>query len=117
MDPAEGLARLERMAQRAKERRAKAEVEERFQQAVEEAEQVRQELRAAQEHYLEGPPDGCRSCYYWNWTPWHGWTWHHGAAFKPEVRPWAEADGELVEFCTHYCHGPEGKPLPVIAYA
>lgn len=115
--PAEGLARLERMGQRARERRQAGEAEGRLQQFLEDADQVRRELRDSVLHFLAGPPDGCRHCWTWHWTPWHGWTWHHFGSHWIEVRPWDAADGEPTEFCIHDCHGPDGHPLPVVAYA
>lgn len=116
MDPAEGLARLERMGQRARERREKAEAEDRQREAVERVRQVRAELQAQLGLFLAGPPDGCTACYVWSRGKF-GWWWIHQRAINPQMRPWPEADGELVEYCTHFCHGPDGEPLPVIALA
>jgi hypothetical protein len=114
---ANDLDRFERMAQRSKERREKAGAEEQLQQTVDEAEQVRRELRDVAQHFLAGPPDGCRHCYTWHWTPWHGWAWQHCGGHWVKVRPWPEADNEPTACCMHYCHGPEGHWLPVVAYA
>lgn len=109
--------RLQRMGERARARRTQAEAEERAQQSADDAEQVRRELRDAAPFFLAGPPDGCRHCWTWRWTPWHGWTWHHFAGHWIEVRPWPECGYERTECCTHQCHGPEPHWLPVIAYA
>lgn len=76
--------------------------------------------------YLAGPSDGCSACYEWrlNWPSavYAGrrvWSWQHGAAVNPEMRPWPadDPDPHSVEHCTHACHGPEGYALPIIAYA
>lgn len=117
MDPAEGLARLERMAQRAKVRREKAEAEERVRQEAEDRDRVRAELRLAQEHFLAGPPDGCTRCYVWRRGKF-GWYWDHAEPINPVMRPIDDEEPEeLCEWCTHECHGPEGLPLPVIVLA
>lgn len=68
--------------------------------------------------YLAGPPGGCHDCYRWWRTPLGQWGWWHGAAIDPEARPcplWDDVVEPDVEHCTHACHGPAGKPLPVVA--
>jgi hypothetical protein len=120
VDPAEGLARLERMAQRARARREQDEAKERRQQEAEDQRRTREELRQRQEAYLAGPPNGCAVCYVWR-RGYIGvgfrWDWWHVEAINPVMRPWPDADDEPAEYCTHACHGPDGHPLPVIAYA
>jgi hypothetical protein len=105
------------MGERARVRRAQAEAEERARQSIDDTERVRRELQEAAPRFLAGPPDGCRHCWTWNWTPWHGWTWHHFGSYWIEVRPWPERDNEPTECCMHQCHGPEPHWLPEVAYA
>jgi hypothetical protein len=117
MDPAEGLARLERMGQRARERREKAEAEDRHREPVERVRDVRAELQACLALFLAGPPEGCAACYVWRRGKF-GWHWDHAAAVAPAMRPvddeWPD---ELCEWCTHFCHGPDGLALPIVALA
>jgi hypothetical protein len=120
--PAEGLARLERMGQRARERRAKAEAEERAQQDVYDAEWARQSLQDGVPAFLAGPPDGCTACYAFRWmyTGVLAWQWWHTFVVNLEVRPapaWDGDDPTPVEHCMCRCHGPEGLPLFPIAFA
>lgn len=121
MDPDEGLARLERMAQRARERREAAQGEERRKDLAEQAERIRGELREAQDRYLAGPPDGCIECYHWErqHAGLHGsWFWVHR---PPEEALWWEVyRGEKPEellTCHHACHGPDGYPRPIVLFA
>jgi hypothetical protein len=125
----DNLARFERMAQRAAERGASY----RAIQARERAEQEREweymqvnaeELSRQTPEYLAGPPDG--SAESWEWAQHPSWplsySWWHGAAIDPETRPYSPGADDPeppfpCEFCTHPCHGSEGLPLPLIAYA
>jgi len=123
----DNLARFERMAQRAAGRGASL----RAIQARENAERQREqeyvrvnaaELSRRSPEYLGGPPNDCAEC--WEWASHPAWpleySWWHGAAIDPETRPfalWEDGSEEPVEFCTHACHGPDGEPLPLIAYA
>lgn len=121
MDPAGELAHLERMAQRAKERRLKAEAEERARQQAEDRERGLRELLDQQHRVLAGPPDGCPYCYVWayRYTGVMSWNWWHDRVISPQMRLWPDDSPEpdLVEHCMCDCHGPDGYPLPVIAYA
>lgn len=122
MDPAEGLARLERMGQRARARRAVAEAEERRRQEAADREWHERIRQEAVQRFVAGPPDACTFCYMFG-EQYVGvgmrWDWWHVRTFRPVLRPWPEDDPEPVptEHCMCHCHGPEGHPLPVIAYA
>lgn len=121
--PAEGLARLQRMGERARDRRAAAEAEERAQWEAEEREREQRVREEAVALFLAGPPDGCSACYsfakvYLGAPP--AWTWWHTYNINPEVRPavsYEGADPEPVEHCMCRCHGPDGLPLWVVAIA
>lgn len=113
----DNLARFERLARQAAERRT---TDLRAQGVRDRA--AREEASRQTPEYLAGPPDGCGDC--WEWSP-HpsfplAYSWWHGAPVVHEVHPWALCeDGaeEPTDFCMHACHGPDGYPLPVIAYA
>jgi hypothetical protein len=120
--PAEGLARLERMGQRARARRAAVEAEERRQQEVEDRTRRERERQEAVNRFLAGPPNGCTVCYMfgqrYNGAGQFPWEWWHVTNVNPELRPWPDDDDpEPVEYCTCRCHGPEGYPLLTIALA
>ena len=120
----DNLARFERMAQRAAERREVQEESER-RAAAELWNQEYGPPAEARSHespgFLAGPPDGCRTCYAWQRHVMGGWYWMHQAAVDPVTKPFRLGDDDPeppfpCEFCMHHCHGPGGLPLPVIAY-
>jgi hypothetical protein len=120
----DNLARFERLARQAAERRArredsdsKAEDEQRARDLAEDAQQA-----LLSPEYLAGPPNGCRSCYVWRrHFKFGGWSWEHGEAIDPVTRPYPILEGyedpPPCEWCTHRCHGADGYPLPVIVLA
>lgn len=109
------LGWFERMARRAAQRSAEADTATSTARLLEEnAERVariRLELEASLDSFLAGPPEGCWYCFSWSRGK-IGWAWNHTGAIDPELRPWPEEEdgAELVEHCTHRCHGPEGFP-------
>lgn len=116
-DPAEGLARLERMAARARHRREIELAVERERFRAERLQRTRDELYAASDQFLDGPPAGCSYCYVWRRGKF-GWHWDHAGPVNPVMKPVDDLEPvELCEWCTHDCHGPDGLPLPVIALA
>src|SRR5881628_3325358 len=100
------LGWFERMSQRAKARSEAGATDEARQYWIDNSERIRDELHAHVEQFLAGPPGGCTACYAWYRHKYGGWSWGHGDPINPKVRPWPEADGEPVEYCTHSCHGP-----------
>lgn len=122
MATTDNLARFERLAQRAAARRKVQEEAERRAAAErwEEDYGAPAEARSKRSpEYLAGPPNGCHDCYVWRRHIMGGWCWEHQAAIDPVTKalPWGGYESEPCEHCTHKCHGPEGEPLPVIAYA
>lgn len=112
------------MGERARARRAQAEAEERAQREAEEHKRDQRDREEAVARFLEGPPDGCNVCYSFSKVYTGGplyWTWWHMTVVKPELRPvpprWDGDGDEPIEHCTCRCHGPDGLPLFMIAYA
>lgn len=124
----DNLARFERLARQAQERGASLRAIQ-----ADQAEEARREWELRRSHaevlsrqtpeFLAGPPDGCGECWEWDLHPTSplSYSWWHCAAINPEVRMTDlygdGGDPFEVEFCTHPCHGPDGHPLPLIAYA
>jgi hypothetical protein len=118
----DNLARFARLSEQAKQREAQRKQEEQREWDKEDAARARRgEARRAQLE-AEGPPNGCHECYVVRKSyPWTGefWDWHHVEAINPVERipdDWGGWEGPI-EHCMHACHGPNGEPLRVIAYA
>lgn len=119
----DNLARFARLSAAAKEReRVRREAESRAEAERWTREEAEAEQRSRQTpEYLAGPPGGCHTCYAWQRHVMGGWYWIHQVAIDPVERPfslWEDPEPPfLCEYCTHDCHGPDGLPLPLIAYA
>lgn len=119
----DNLARFERLASQAAERRRRGEDSESKAEdgwrSTEIAEEEQRSLLSAE--YRAGPPADCHVCYSWRrHVKFGGYSWTHGAPINPAVRDfalWDDGNPEPCTFCTHACHGTEGYPLPVIALA
>jgi len=70
------------------------------------AERAEYERRMAEEQRAEfeaGPPDGCRDCYVWTYSPFgNGWVWSHVTI----------EEGDCT--CYHECHSEPVPCAPVV---